>query len=77
MPRYMFSISAGDEVRRVGVVQSDDFTGALTALEQQMTPDMGDTLEIGVAGFPPARYTATLNIDGNTLEWRARSQLAA
>ena len=77
MPRYTFSISTGEEVRKVGVVQSEDFSGALTALEQQMPADAGDTLEIGVAGFPPARYQATVTLDGVSFEWHPLNRLAA
>ena len=78
MPRFTFSISStGHEVRKVGVVQSDDFAGALTALEQQMAADAGDVLEIGVPGFPPAKFQASLNIDGAIIEWHPHGRLAA
>ena len=37
-------------------VESDSFTAAVDALGQHVEVRMGDELEIGVFGFPPARY---------------------
>jgi hypothetical protein len=38
------------------VVQSESFNDALSLVCKNVTVQDGDTLEIGVAGFPPARY---------------------
>lgn len=77
MPRFLFSLSSGEEVRKVGVVQSEDFAGALTALEHQVPAGAGDVLEIGVQGFPPAKYQAIFGFDGLSVEWLPRGRLAA
>jgi len=56
MPRFQFSLGADDAVREAGAVLSDSFDEALTAISEQAEVREGDTLEIGVQGFPPARY---------------------
>jgi len=56
MPRYRFALGSADSVREAGVVQSDTFSSALDAITKQSALGAGDTLEIGVHGFPPARY---------------------
>ena len=55
MSRYRFAVS-GPETRQEGVIESDSFTAAVDALGQHVEVRMGDVLEIGVFGFPPARY---------------------
>ncbi len=56
MPRYLFSLGKGDTVRETGAVTSDSFGEALDAIAEQSEAHVGDLLEIGVPGFPPARY---------------------
>jgi len=56
MPRFQFSLGADDAVREAGAVLTDSFDEALTAISEQSKVREGDTLEIGVRGFPPARY---------------------
>jgi hypothetical protein len=56
MPRYHFSLGQGDTVRETGAVTSDSFSDALEAIAEQSDASLGDLLEIGVPGFPPARY---------------------
>ena len=57
MLKYQFAISSGPEsVRQAGVVESGSFEDAVTLLGQKIVVRAGDSLEIGVAGFPPARY---------------------
>jgi hypothetical protein len=76
MARFMFSISNGAGLRRAGVVQSDDFASALSVLESEVPTDAGAVLEIGVPGFPPARYRA-VSLEGAPLAWLPQGQLAA
>jgi hypothetical protein len=76
MARYMFSICTGDGVRKAGVVQSDDFNSAMSVLESEVPPDAGAVLEIGVPGFPPARFEAA-SLEGAPLSWRPHGLLAA
>ena len=76
MARYMFSISTGEGMRKAGVVQSHDFAGAMTALKSEVPVGAGDMLEIGVQGFPPARYQA-VSLEGAPVAWRPQGQMAA
>ena len=55
MSRFSFAVSSTD-TRQEGVIDSDSFTAAVDALALHVAVRTGDTLEIGVAGFPPARY---------------------
>ena len=60
MPRFQFAVStAGSSIRQAGFVQSDSWSGALSAISDQLPVQEGDTLEIGVQGFPPAHYLLT------------------
>lgn len=56
MPRFEFVVGSGDEVREAGAVTSESFTDALRAIAEETHVTEGETLAIGVAGFPPARY---------------------
>ena len=76
MPRYEFSIGSSD-VRRVGAVQSDTFANALDVIATQADAETGDLLEIGVRGFPPARFQYVFSLDEGTQVWRAAYQRAA
>ena len=77
MPRYRFALGSADTVREAGVVQSETFSSALDAITARMALGAGDTLEIGVAGFPPARYewVATGGLDARA--WRPAGLKAA
>ena len=76
MPRYNFSLFTSGLVGEAGVVQSDSFDDALAAISEHVTALEGDTLEIGVYGFPPARYHRVSAAEG-TRAWRPVGQLAA
>ena len=76
MTRYMFAISTGQGMRKAGVVQSDNFAGAMTVLESEVPVGAGDMLEIGVVGFPPARYQA-VSLEGAPIAWRPQGLMAA
>lgn len=76
MPRYNFSLFTSGLVGEAGVVQSESFDDALAAISEHVTANQGDTLEIGVFGFPPARYHK-VNEDAGTRAWRPAGQLAA
>ena len=52
MSRFCFALS-NVETRRDGVIESDSFSDAVDELGRQVTVSKGDTLEIGVYGFPP------------------------
>lgn len=55
MSKFSFSVSGADSTQQ-GVIDSESFIAAVDALGQHVDVRTGDTLEIGVAGFPPARY---------------------
>ena len=76
MPRFNFSLISSGLVGEAGVVQSDSFDDALAAISEHVTANEGDTLEIGVNGFPPARYHRVGLLAG-ARGWRPAGQLAA
>lgn len=77
MPRFAFALKGVDEVRQTGVVQSESFSDALTVVSRHLTVQEGDTLEIGVAGFPPARYEFVPSDSVAAVNWRPIGLLAA
>lgn len=77
MPRYQFAIVKTDTVRESGFVHSESFSGAITAISHRVRAEAGDTLEIGVSGFPPARYACLFSENGNARSWRPEGLLAA
>jgi len=68
MTRYQFAYTSAGSGREAGVVRSDSYQSALAVLDQHLTAGVGDTLEIGVPGFPPMRYEAVFTIGGG-VEW--------
>lgn len=77
MPRFQFVLSTTDGTGEAGVVTSDSFTHALAAVGEHASPKNGDVLEIGVAGFPPARYTCVRTAAGGAPNWLPAHRLAA
>ena len=80
MPRFKFSLASPEAVREAGTVNSDSFSDALQAIGDQMDLHDGDTLEIGVPGFPPARFEYVLTLEPGVAPWRpmrAAHRLAA
>jgi hypothetical protein len=76
MPRFQFSLGSTDALREAGAVQCDSFDDALEALAEQADVRVGDVLEIGVPGFPPARYE-WVRTGKRSRGWRATGMLAA
>jgi hypothetical protein len=77
MPRYQFAIGGTGAVREAGFVHSESFSEAITAISQRVRAEAGDTLEIGVSGFPPARYECLWAENGNARSWKPAGLLAA
>jgi hypothetical protein len=78
MSKYQFAISSGPEsVRQAGVVESDSFDDAVTLLGERIPVRAGDSLEIGVAGFPPARYNCVGAVKNGRPVWVPFGRLAA
>jgi hypothetical protein len=77
MAKYTFALGSDADVRQAGVIQSASFDEALRALGEKISVKKGDTLEIGVSGFPPARYECVAALlDGDVL-WQPYNQKAA
>ena len=76
MSRFSFAVS-GLESRREGVIESDSFRAAVDALGQHVDVKTGDLLEIGVLGFPPARYECVGAIKTGHPIWMPSGRIAA
>jgi hypothetical protein len=76
MATYTFSLSTSEEARQAGVIQSASFDEALRLIGERMSVTKGDTLEIGVRGFPPARYECAESLFDGSVFWQP-SKLAA
>lgn len=76
MATYTFSLSTSESARQAGVIQSASFHEALRAVGERMSVEQGDTLEIGVKGFPPARYECVESLLDGTVFWQP-ARLAA
>ena len=78
MSQFQFAISSGpDAIRQAGVVESDSFHEAVVLLGERIAVKEGDSLEIGVLGFPPARYECVGAIRGGRPLWAPQGRLAA
>jgi len=77
MPRYQFAIGGIGNVREAGFVRSETFSEAISAISQRVKAETGDTLEIGVSGFPPARYECVWAERGSARSWRPSGLRAA
>ena len=77
MSKYQFAISSGPEfIRRAGVVESDSFDEAVVLLGTKISVRAGDSLEIGVHGFPPARFQCIGELKSRPI-WVPEGRLAA
>jgi hypothetical protein len=75
MSKFCFSVS-GVGTRHEGIIESDSFLAAVDALADHVDVRTGDVLEIGVTGFPPARYECVGEIKSIPV-WMPTSALAA
>ena len=77
MATYTFSLGSSDETRQAGIIHSTSFDEALELVGERVSVNLGDTLEIGVKGFPPARYQCIeTNFEGGVF-WVPANKLAA
>jgi hypothetical protein len=77
MPRFTFALSTTELVREAGVIKSESLAEALDLVGEHATVNAGDTLEIGVRGFPPARFECVSTMIKGSPLWRAHGRLAA
>ena len=76
MATYTFSLSNSESARQAGVIQSANFDEALRLVGERIPVSQGDTLEIGVRGFPPACYQCVETLLDGTVFWQP-ARLAA
>jgi hypothetical protein len=76
MATYTFSLSHSEDMRQAGIIQSSSFEEALRLVGERIPVSKGDTLEIGVKGFPPARYECVHSLLDGSVFWQP-SRLAA
>ncbi len=77
MPNFMFAHRSVDGDGEVGFVRSGSFAEALDAIQEQLPATEGDLLELGVQGFPPARYLCVGKGAAGETAWRPLALLAA
>jgi hypothetical protein len=70
MSKFRFALSNA-AVRQEGTVESDSFVQAVDTLWQHVDVRRGDVLEIGVAGFPPAKFECVAEIGQGKVFWKA------
>ena len=75
MSKYRFALSSV-KIRQEGVIESDSFVAAVDALGQHVIVSTGDQLEIGVLGFPPARFECVGALGENPVWMPAGAQAA-
>lgn len=76
MGRFRFAVS-NIEARREGIVESMTFADAVDTLGHHVSVRKGDFLEIGVPGFPPARFECVGSLTDGRPFWMPSSELAA
>jgi hypothetical protein len=76
MSKFSFSVRSIDS-RQDGEIESDSFIAAVDALGGHLTVRTGDVLEIGVLGFPPARYECVGEATSGYPLWIPTGRLAA
>jgi hypothetical protein len=77
MATYSFTLDSSDDSRQAGIIHSVSFEEALELVGERVAVNRGDTLEIGVKGFPPARYQCVeTNFEGGVF-WVPANKLAA
>jgi len=75
MSKFRFSLS-NVETRHEGVIDSPSFLAAVDALADHVDVRTGDVLEIGVPGFPPARYECVGEVQSLPV-WMPSTPMAA
>ena len=70
MSKFRFALS-NEAVRQEGTVEGDSFVQAVDTLWKHVEVKRGDVLEIGVLGFPPARFECVAEIGEGKVFWKA------
>lgn len=77
MTRFWFAHSRGDVIHRSGALEAPNLVEALRVVARRGNPTAGDRLDIGLAGFPPARYECVFQGFETPLSWRLINSMAA
>ena len=77
MPQFQFALGKSGEVRKAGTIESETFNGALETINLNVPITEGDMLEIGVHGFPPAKFEWLALTDDSIPAWRPARRAAA
>jgi hypothetical protein len=70
MSKFRFALSNA-RLRQEGMVESETFVQAVDSLWEHVDVRRGDVLEIGVSGFPPARFECVGEIGEGKPFWKA------
>lgn len=76
MSKFRFSLS-NVQSRHEGIVESGSFQDAVYSLGKHVSVQRGDMLEIGVFGFPPARFECVGQIADGEPVWFPAAAVAA
>ena len=76
MAAYTFSLGNATNTRQAGIIHSESFDHAVKLVGERMSVAQGDTLEIGVPGFPPARFECVSTLFDGSVVWQP-ARLAA
>ena len=68
--RFRFTV-INPAVRQEGTITSGSFTEAVDGLWKHVEVQRGDLLEIGVLGFPPARFECVASLASGQPFWKA------
>lgn len=77
MPRFWFALCRGENIRGTGTLTASSLCDALRSVSRRGAPVAGDSLEIGLEGFPPARYECVFRDFDTPLAWQLVNRMAA
>ena len=77
MKRFWFAHVRGEEIHNSGSLIALTLPEALRCVARRGLPSSGDRLDIGLNGFPPARYECVFEDFDGPLAWRLVNATAA
>ena len=75
MKRFWFAHVRGEEIHNSGSLVAGTLPEALRCVARRGLPSTGDRLDIGMEGFPPARYECVFQDVDVPLAWRLVNQM--
>ena len=76
MTRFWFAMCRSENDAQTGIVEAPTLPDALHVVSQRAFPRPGDKLDIGMPGFPPARYEC-VSFELGPRSWRLVNRMAA